>query len=101
MSTKATLSHNQDYHLYEEVLDNDNVYLRIDTTEWSYDGRGVTVQISIDNWRKMIEDWQASYWGKNPSKDHYVMTDEDWENSLSALEELMAIRKLNKGSQND
>ena len=93
MGTKSTISHNQNYHLYEEVFDSDNIYLRMDTKDWSYDGRGVTIQIPIEEWRKMAEDWKNSYWALHPDKDHYRMTDEDFERGLQALEELVSKKE--------
>lgn len=77
MSTKVTLSHSDDYHLYAECFDNDNVYLRLDPgalSEFQTDGQNravsVTVGIPIKIWREIVSGWSESQWAKNPERDN-------------------------------
>ena len=34
MSTKATLAYGKNFHFYHEVMDDDHVYLELDTTQF-------------------------------------------------------------------
>ena len=82
MSTKATISYSNekdDYHFYEEVFDPDNVYLALNdcphfevhhanTDNWK--GTSVTTAIPVKTFRKIVEDWLNSPWGKNPERDN-------------------------------
>ena len=93
MSTKCTISYDDKYHLYEECLDTSIVYLSIETEIWEFRNNEVTVGIPIDIWRKLVKEWCESWWGKNPQKDNYVMTEEDWNNNLKSLESIIKERK--------
>lgn len=64
MSTKSTISHGQNYHLYQEVFDVSNVYLRVEGHEFDASRDGAMIQIPIEAWRAMIEDWQVKGWAK-------------------------------------
>ena len=50
MSTKATIAHGDNFHFYHEVLDDDHVYLRMQTTQYEAGYGSVTVQIPIHIW---------------------------------------------------
>lgn len=87
MSTKSSISYSQDsHHLYQEGLDNRNVYLcltdveDLGLTQLLMDGKptcSVTVAIPVKTWRAMIVDWQESAWGKAPELDytHQITSD--------------------------
>ena len=75
MSTKVTLSHSDDYHLYAECFENDNVYLRLDPGALSaFETSGVnrntsvTVGIPIKVWRQIVAGWLDSYWADHPDE---------------------------------
>lgn len=84
MSTKCTIAYSDDYHLYEEIGDRHNVYLRLDPGDWAAslttatidwdDGAHsrpiLTVKMNIDMWRQIVQGWSASHWGKDASRDH-------------------------------
>lgn len=85
MSTRCTIAYDQnDFHLYEECFDKDNVYLQLDgegwdasletaATDWR-DGDhrrpSLCLRIDVTLWRKIAEGWAASQWGQDPSMDH-------------------------------
>ena len=50
MSTKCTLALGETFHFYREALDDDNVYLQIENTEYEANHRGVMVQVPIHIW---------------------------------------------------
>ena len=79
MSTKATISHGDDYHLYEEAFDNTCVYLRLDDCKelvvksGHYDDmykQQITVGIPIEIWRHAVSDWLESRWANNSERDN-------------------------------
>lgn len=76
MSTKITLSSDRDHHLYEESFDKDYVNLTLKRGNGlprvSIDGVHAEVSLSIDVtlWRKIVNAWNASYWGLHPEWDH-------------------------------
>jgi hypothetical protein len=84
MSTKCTISYSDDYHLYEEIGDRHNVYLRLDPGDWAaslatatvdwHDGEHtrpiLTLKINVDTWRQIVVGWSESHWGKDASRDH-------------------------------
>jgi hypothetical protein len=64
MSTKLTISSNDDYHLYQEAFDRSMIYLQIDNCqelsvkENSYSGdqeRQVTIGIPRALWRQVMK----------------------------------------------
>ena len=84
MSTRCTIAYDDTFHLYQECFENDNVYLRLEGKGWAagiqtsdIDWRddvsaSPTAQIRIDVklWRKIVEGWLTSQWGKDPTNDH-------------------------------
>tara|TARA_Y100000310_G_scaffold303932_1_gene342660 strand:+ start:267 stop:533 length:267 start_codon:yes stop_codon:yes gene_type:complete len=83
MSTRSTISHSDDYHLYSEVFDLDNVWLELDTvvdaslsiTELSKSGedrelyRCLRMAIPVKVWRDIVKGWLESEWAKKPEWD--------------------------------
>ena len=84
MSTRCTLSYDDDFHLYQECFEKDNVYLRLDKGDWSaaletaavdWNDSGsrhptINLRINVTMWRKIVEGWLESEWGKDPAVDH-------------------------------
>jgi hypothetical protein len=84
MSTRSSLSYDDDHHLYQECFENDNVYLRLDGGDWdasietaSIDWHGgdfnkprLTVRLNVTLWRKIVEGWLATHWSQHPELDH-------------------------------
>lgn len=75
MSTKATLAYDDDFHLYRECFESDNVYLRLDPgalsafqTSGVNRNTSVTVGIPIKVWRQIVEGWLDSYWASHPDE---------------------------------
>ena len=60
MSTKITLSYGKEFHLYQEVCDTQNVYLSIDNCDFEASKNKVSIQIPIQIWEKIIEEWPKS-----------------------------------------
>jgi len=75
MSTKVTLSHSKDYHLYEECFDKDLVYLQLDdpvclqVDMWEASKGKVTVAVPIDTWRHIVEGWLKTHRAQNPDEE--------------------------------
>jgi len=63
MSTRATIAHDNHFHLYREVFDEDCVYLELmNPTEAHIETRAgsgsvVVVAIPEDTWKKIVEGW--------------------------------------------
>lgn len=84
MSTRCTIAHSDDFHLYEECFEKDSVYLRLDDGDWAARLETATidwhdvertrptlhVRIGIDLWRQIVEGWVSSHWGRHPERDH-------------------------------
>jgi hypothetical protein len=83
MSTRSTISYDDEFHLYQECFENDNVYLRLDGSGWtaSLDTSGldwrdgharpsVALKIDVTLWRKIVEGWISSQWAQDTSRDH-------------------------------
>lgn len=62
MSTKITISYGEKYHFYEECFDRSNIYLRVDGCEFEVSNNSATIQVPIDIWRAMLEDWHKKGW---------------------------------------
>ena len=74
MSTRSTISHSDDYHLYSEVFDQDNVWLELDTvtdvslsitklTKPDKDGdlyRCLRMAIPVKVWQGIVKGWLGS-----------------------------------------
>jgi|LWDU01.1.fsa_nt_gi hypothetical protein len=76
MSTKVTLSHSKDYHLYEECFDKNLVYLQLDdpvclqVDMWEASKGKVTVAVPIETWRHIVEGWLKTHRAQNPDWDN-------------------------------
>ena len=99
MSTKCTISHSnkpeEDYHLYSEVFDQENIYIQVScASEISVEHiknnpSTVKVGIPIKVWRDMVSGWIESHWAKNPDMDNAEI-----EFSTEGLEAL--LNQINK-----
>lgn len=84
MSTRCTISYDDDFHLYQECFEQDNVYLSLDEGDWSAsletaaidwrDGETMRprlhIRMDVTLWRKIVEGWLESGWGQDSSQDH-------------------------------
>ena len=77
MSTKVSISHSKDHHLYQEIFDVSNVYLKVDRSEFEATNNSVMVQVPIKIWRQIVQDWNKSGWpeSEDNSEDKVV---EEW-----------------------
>ena len=50
MSTKATIAHGPNFHLYHEVMDEDHVYLEVESTQFEAGYGRVMVPIPVHVW---------------------------------------------------
>lgn len=50
MSTKCTLAHGKDFHLFEECFEEDAVYLELEKAEFEASNHSIRVRIPIDIW---------------------------------------------------
>jgi hypothetical protein len=50
MSTKCTIAHGENFHFYHEVLDDEHVYLELETTQFEAGYRRVMLPIPIHIW---------------------------------------------------
>jgi len=66
MSTKASISHDKEYHLYEETFDEDHIYLEIEdclvsmyskTSISVNNGDVTTLRIPNHLWEKIVTSW--------------------------------------------
>lgn len=78
MSTKCTIGYDNDnFHLYEECFDRDKIYLELNNDCYeivdffsSKDKKEFAIGIDVTIWRKIVDSWLNSHWGKNSSLDH-------------------------------
>jgi hypothetical protein len=112
MSTRCTISYDNNHHLYQECFENDNVYLALDGDGWqasvataSVDWRdgdsakpSVNLQIDVTLWRKIVEGWMVSQWGQHPEDDHKKINF-DFESTSTWLESLK--RKKGEGANGE
>jgi hypothetical protein len=77
MSTKVSISHSKDHHLYQEIFDISNVYLKVDRSEFEATNNSVMVRVPIKIWRQIVQDWARSGWpeSEDNSEDKIV---EEW-----------------------
>mgnify|MGYP006407407501 FL=1 len=57
MSSKATISHGSNFHLFEECFDGESVYLEVENTDFEVDPDRVAVKIPLDAWNQMMDDY--------------------------------------------
>ena len=84
MSTRCSIAYSEDFHLFQECFENDNVYLRLDSGKWDAtlstsdidwrDGDSkkpsLLLKIDVTMWRKIVEGWNESSWAGHPEEDH-------------------------------
>lgn len=93
MSTKCTISYDDEYHLYEECFEKDNVHLQLDNVgavdiSASPGSLHATIQIPIKTWRKIVAGWIESQWAEHPEWDNkHPFDDYDGEALIRFLEE--------------
>jgi hypothetical protein len=102
MSTRCTIAYDDtDFHLYQEVLDNNNIYLQLEngnwdaaletaTLDWHNGDRSrpsLCIRIDVTLWRRIVEGWCESSWAKNPDFDHkkpeWNLDDNKWLKGLA------------------
>jgi len=93
MSTKSTISYDNRYHLYQEIFDVSNVYFELDNCNFEASRDSVMIQIPIDVWRKMIEDWAVKGWPKEQDNKEIQIASK-W---VESFEEL--VKEINNGEQ--
>jgi len=93
MSTKSTISYDNRYHLYQEIFDVSNVYFELDNCNFEAARDSVMIQIPIDVWRKMIEDWAVKGWPKEQDNKEIQIASK-W---VESFEEL--VKEINNGEQ--
>ena len=94
MSTKSSLSYGKDYHLYQEIFDVSNVYLKLDGSKFEVTNNSVMVQIPIQVWRQMILDWSQRGWPE-PEDNTEAKITEEWLNIP------IFMRKNSDGEKNE
>lgn len=108
MSTRCTLSYDDDFHLYQECFENHNVYLRLDSGDWSAsletetidwrDGDNkrpqLHVRMNVTMWRKIVEGWLETHWAQHPEDDH-----KKHEIDLESINAFAARMRANKEAQ--
>ena len=60
MSTKATISYDETYHLFEECFDDEHIYLGIEPKSWIFDGKELELEMTFDQWNKIVLGWLSS-----------------------------------------
>lgn len=95
MSTRCTIGYGEKHHLFEEICDSKKIWIQLDSDSFEtefriYDGNNsLVVGIDVATWRKIVEAWNNSSWGKDPERD-YSKTDE--EEFFSVFERLKKIK---------
>jgi len=95
MSTKATISYDNRYHLYQEIFDVSNVHFQLDNCNFEASRDSVVIQIPIDVWRKMIEDWAVKGWPKEQDNKEIEIASK-WVESFEQL-----VKMKNNGEKNE
>lgn len=92
MSTRCTIAYDDDFHLFQECFENNNVYLTLDGPGWEAsletstidwrDGErskpSVHLKVDVTLWRKIVAGWEKSHWAADPTQDHRRLADEKW-----------------------
>ena len=94
MSTKCTIGYGDDWHLFNECFENENVHLILDDAnfecEKSKTTNSVRVEIPIAVWREIVKSWHKSYWANHPELDNKKL-------EFDALEEVAASFRVKIG----
>ena len=93
---RTTLSHNKDYHLYKECFDKNLVYLQLDNPVclqvdmWEASEGKVTVAVSIETWRHVVEGWLKTQREQDPNWDHdELMNNKITQNNTSEQDKVL------------
>ena len=84
MSTRCTIGHGEDFHLYEECFDTSNVYLQLEakfeaelsvgSSDWRDNAAQnrlmLRVKLDIKTWRAIAEAWAKAEWAGKPDRDY-------------------------------
>jgi len=67
-----TIEYGDDFHLYEECFERDNVWLELENVQASVSTNPnfVKIGIPIKIWRKIIKGWSENPWGGDESLDN-------------------------------
>jgi hypothetical protein len=95
MSTKISLSHSNDHHLWEEIFDKSNVYLEIYGYQYEVSNNVVMMQIPIKVWRSLLEDWNKRGWPEEEDHEEIEISDK----FLSTFED--TLESIGKGNQDE
>ena len=76
MSTKVTISHDKNHHLYQEIFDVSYLYLRVSGHQFEARNGEVMVQIPIKAFRSMIEAWKKAGWPESEDNSEAKIADE-------------------------
>ena len=89
MSTKSTISHDLQYHLYREIFDVSNVHLTIHNVNFEVTNKSVKLEIPIKAWRAMVEDWSKRGWPvEDDNKETEIST--EW---IESMERLVTLKQ--------
>ncbi len=81
MSTKISIAHGKEYHLYQEIFDASNVYIEVRNHDFTVSNGSAMIQIPIKAWRNMVTGWQQSGWPESDD-DSDKQIAEEWGTSL-------------------
>ena len=76
MSTKSSISYSKDHHLYQEIFDVSNVYLKVDRSEFEATNNSVMVRVPIKIWRQIVKDWSRAGWPESEDNSEDKIVDE-------------------------
>lgn len=69
MSTKVTAAFGDNFHLYHEVMEDDNIYLQLDNVDFDVSKGQVTVCIPLEIWEHIRQFSGANFWAKDLTDD--------------------------------
>ena len=97
MSTKVSLNWGKDYHLYQEVFDEKNVYLKVHGTDFEVSKDHAMIQIPIELWEKLVAEWPEAKKRWIEDNSHEDFDDISWlefgSNTTSTDETIIFERK--------
>jgi hypothetical protein len=90
MSTKATIAHGDNFHFYHEALDDDRVYLELETTQFEAGYGRVMIPIPIHIWepiRHLGGTWLDLI--NHTDKDLLIMIEADVDKRIAEHEQVL------------
>ena len=106
MSTKCTITHGDNFHMFYECLDDDNVYLEIDNADYveisKYNNVTHSVMsIPLTVWNKLVEHGKLKSWsGETPENPRtQEERNKDFEEGL--LDTIGFLNSINKESKKE